>query len=181
MLTLPTLRAFTHRRLKLPAFLRRSSLLRAFRTRRTMAAAVAVVALTLSACFSDPPPQPSARDQIVYDHNTHRGFWGVHPLTPYVTGHWYSQATADRLRAQSGDGCSLSHTPGGQLQAWYPGRYVAENVACVWGCHSTWAATQVFMDSPPHGAQILNSGYNLIGVGVACNGNYLFVAVHLVS
>jgi uncharacterized protein YkwD len=144
-----------------------------------VAAAGVLAAATLSACFSN--PGQGSRDQIVADHNAARQSNGIGPLTVDGTASGYAQLEADRLRAQSGGGCSLVHSSPGELASWYPGRTEAENIACTPGCNSAGSVTAMFMNSPEHRAHILDPSFTRIGVGTACNGSYLFTAVHLTT
>jgi uncharacterized protein YkwD len=147
---------------------------------RKLAAIGVLAAATLSACF--PNPGQGSRDRIVADHNAARQSWGIGPVAVDGQASWRAQFVAERLRSRSGSGgCSLVHTSAGELASWYPGRTAAENVACTPGCGSASSVTPLFMSSPGHRTHILNPGFTRIGVGTACNGAYLFTAVHLTT
>lgn len=144
-------------------------------------AAAAVAAVTLTACFR-PDVSAAGRDRIVADHNDVREANGLGPLAVDGTATWAAQAVATRLRDRSGGrGCSLAHSDLAELASWYPGRSFAENVACSPGCGSAASVTPMFMNSPEHAAHVLDPQFTRIGVGTACNSNYLFAAVHLTT
>jgi uncharacterized protein YkwD len=89
-----------------------------------------------------------------------------------------AQLSAERL-AHSNACDALFHSP--ELGAWYAGTW-AENLACVYsssGCLNDPAAVmEGWMASGTHRANILNSSYHWLGVGVACDGSHSSFVVH---
>jgi uncharacterized protein YkwD len=104
--------------------------------------------------------------------NQQRKTAGCHPLA--------ENGKLDRAAQGHSDDMSLRHyfdhtTPDGLdfvhriLAAGYP-RPAAENIAA--GTNTAQATVQMWMNSPPHRANILNCELTTIGVGVATNGWY---------
>lgn len=70
---------------------------------------------------------------------------------------------------------SLYHTPSSKL-AWRVTRWkrLGENVGAG---YSVLSLHRAFMDSAPHRANILDSGFRYVGVGVQKDGDYMWVTV----
>jgi uncharacterized protein YkwD len=156
--------------------------------RRLAALALVVVAIALAGCDSlySSTPAPSGgggmRGQLVALHNSDRAASALGALTESGTLDGGAQFEANRLMYTSGSGCDLEHTTPAQMTRWYGGTW-AENIACApnasnWACAPISEFNDLFMGSPPHRANILNGGYGHVGVGIACDGSFTFVAVH---
>ena len=155
---------------------------------------VAMVAIVLAGCGATHPaaaPAPAApapvagnpmASQLIALHNGARAGAGIGPLVESATLDGGAQATANRLVATSGAGCNLVHTSVAQMDSWYGGTW-GENIACApdpaaGACASMQTFEDLFINSPPHRANILNGAYGHAGVGIACGGAFTFVAVH---
>lgn len=137
---------------------------------------VAVLGVGLGACKRD--PGTATRDRVAWDHNVARINDGDTPYTVDDWATWNAQRAANRLSAESGDtACVLNHTSDAELRAEYTDRW-GENIGCFPGCKDAASdATQKFLGSALHRANILSPMFQRFGVGVACNGRFLFVAV----
>jgi uncharacterized protein YkwD len=141
-------------------------------------ALVVVLAAGLAGCKRD--PGSASRDRIVWDHNATRTALGLEAFAIDDRATWNAQLAANRLAADSGStGCVLNHTSDDELRADYRAAGVwGENMGCFPGCRrAAPGATQQFLDSDEHRANILNPEYRRFGVGASCNDQYLFVAV----
>lgn len=137
--------------------------------------------ITLAGCTRD--PGPASRDRIGWDHAMARMSNSMPAPAISAAAEANAQRAADRMRWASGNrGCVLQHTDGRELAADYPGIDWAENIGCYPGCaDAADDATPSFLSSPTHRDNIMNPSYTYIGVGVACNDKYLFVAVQFTS
>lgn len=152
------------------------------RTRRIVVTAMALFALALVAACGPPvppppPPAPSSpvATDIVERHNYLRSLNGIGGLAVDGGMQANAQLHADRL-ASGPTSCSgsLRHSP--ELGSWYPGSYAGENVACVPGCPTGGGgAFDMWLNSPPHKANVLQPAYAKIGVATKCNGSVMMV------
>jgi uncharacterized protein YkwD len=146
-----------------------------------IAAVVVVLGIGLVGCKVD--PGQGARDRILWDHNSARNFAGLPLMAGDLGISSNAQFTAERMRDESGgQGCMLRHSTPAQMSSRYPGRAWGENIGCYPGCaNAAGSATRAFLRSAIHRGNILNPNYLSFGVGAACNGRYLFVAVQFTS
>lgn len=143
--------------------------------------ALLFVVPVLAGCVPTPPNVGFARKAMREQHNDKRAKYGVAPLLKSKSANYTAQLAANRVSGESGyAGCTLVHTDGAQLLAWYNAR-AGENIACVPGCIDSGAAFKAFWQSLAHRENILDGGYHWIGVGVQCNGPMAFFAVHFVA
>lgn len=151
--------------------------------RGPLAPAIIATALVLVLSGCVPVPGATGRDRVVQDHNSARIAGGLAPLVVDAEATAYAQHTVERLRAGSGShGCVLQHTSAVELSMYYPGRLWGENIGCYPGCASAAGdATPAFLASTTHRDNLLSPDFSALGVGLACNDEYLIVAVHYVS
>jgi uncharacterized protein YkwD len=141
-------------------------------------AIVVVLGAGLAGCKRD--PGPASRDRVVWDHNATRIALGLDAFAVDDRATWNAQLAANRVAADSGStACVLNHTSDDELRADYRAAGVwGENIGCFPGCmRAAPGATQDFLNSAAHRANILSPDYRRFGVGVSCNERYLFVAV----
>ncbi|HEY8217319.1 MAG TPA: CAP domain-containing protein [Acidimicrobiia bacterium] len=164
---------------------------RALRARRgaLVVAALALVVLT-AACVpapsAGPPPASSGggggggAGGIVNGLNAARAQAGLPGFAVDGGMNGNAQFHANRL-ASGGGGCNnLWHS--GELGAWYAGHASGENVACISPCQgNAGVVVGMWLNSPPHRANILNGGYSFVGVGVACNSGAMYAVAQFRS
>lgn len=155
--------------------------MRSRRARRITLAVAALLAFALvaAACTPEPPPpsSPAAAD-IVERHNYLRGLGGLGGLTVDGGMQANAQLHADRLAAGATT-CAGALWHSSELASWYPGVTAGENVACVTGCPSDGATViDLWMDSPPHRANVLRPDFAFIGVATRCNGTLMTAVAH---
>ena len=138
---------------------------------RLVAPLVAVVAIALAAAACAPPGSPGsgATGDMVQAVNQDRGASGLGGLAWDSQLHGLAQRHADELAASG----YLWHSDiGGWLAApWMSGwRSLGENLAQGSPGSNSWGLEDMWMGSAPHRANILNGGFNRIGVGVTVDG-----------
>lgn len=156
------------------------------RTRRVLLALTAVLALGLVAAACGPtlapaPPAPMTpqSQQIVDSTNYLRGLGGTAGMTVDGNMQANAQFAADRVAGRIRD-CNLlsgsDHSP--ELASWYPGVSAAENLACVPGCPDNGGNTvfNLWWNSAPHRANMMNPAYTYTGVATSCNGSVMIAA-----
>ena len=154
--------------------------------RMALVAVVLAVVLVGVACGPTPAPGPSASAQggvagsIINGMNGARGQAGLGGFAVDGGMNANAQFHANRL-ASGGGGCNnLYHSS--ELGAWYAGHAAGENVACVSPCNGNGGQiVGLWLNSPSHRANILDGGFNFVGVGVACNGNALYAVAQFRS
>jgi uncharacterized protein YkwD len=132
---------------------------------------VAVIALTLAAAACAPPGSPGsgATGDMVQAVNQDRGASGLGGLAWDDQLYRLAQSHAQEIAASG----SLWHSDiGGWLSLpWMSGwRSLGENLLVAPPGTNAWGAEDMWMGSPPHRANILNGGFNRIGVGVFVDG-----------
>lgn len=152
--------------------------MRSARTGRILLLVGALAAFVLlAACDPPPPPPPSspAAADIVERHNYLRSLNRAGPLVADAGMQANAQLHADRLVAGAAScAAPLWHSP--ELGAWYPGTLSGENVACVPGCPTSGQQPfDLWMNSPPHAANVLRPEFTRIGVATQCNGSVMMV------
>jgi uncharacterized protein YkwD len=138
---------------------------------RLVAPLVAVVAIGLAAAACAPPGSPGsgATGDMVQAVNQDRGAAGLGGLAWDSQLYGLAQRHADEIAASG----SLWHSDlGGWLAApWMAGwRSLGENLAQGSPGMNAWAIEDMWMGSAGHRANILNGGFNRIGVGVRVDG-----------
>lgn len=132
---------------------------------------VAVVALALAAAACAPPGSPGsgATGDMVQAVNQDRAAYGLGGLAWDDQLYRLAQSHAQEIAASG----SLWHSDLGSWLAtpWMSGwRSLGENLLLGPPGTSAWGAEDTWMGSPPHRANILNGGFNRIGVGVVVDG-----------
>ena len=127
-----------------------------------LAAVVALLAIIVASCDETPNSQ---RSQVVSLINKERSRAGSGQLRPATDLNNKAGSWAAKMR----DECKLSHSTlsDGVTMKW---KSLGENVAYASSLTTTHSS---LMNSPRHKANILKSGYNRVGVGVAagkCGG-----------
>lgn len=159
------------------------------RRARRGALVVAVLSLTVlgAACVPNPsaapPPQQASGGPVGSIINALNGARGQAGLPGFAVDggmNGNAQFHANRL-ASGGGGCgNLWHS--GEIGQWYAGHAAAENVACFSPCISDGGQfVSMWLNSPPHRANILDGGYHYVGVGAACNGGAMYAVAHFRS
>jgi uncharacterized protein YkwD len=138
---------------------------------RIAAPVVALVAVALAAAGCAPPGSPGsgATGDMVQAINQDRGANGLGGLAWDDQLHHLAQDHANEIAASG----SLWHSDlGGWLAApWMVGwRSLGENLAQGGPGSNAWGIEDMWMGSSPHRANILNGGFNRIGVGVTVDG-----------
>jgi len=139
---------------------------------RTIGPLIGVVALALAAAACAPPASPGGgtTGDAAQAMNQDRAAAGVGPLA------WDDQLsglaqTHSREIAASG---SLWHSDLGAFlrTPWMAGwRSLGENLLVASAGTSGWSAEDIWMASGPHRANILNGGFNRVGVGATVDGS----------
>jgi uncharacterized protein YkwD len=143
-----------------------------------LSALVLAVVTLVAACAPAPPPSSPASSDIVERHNHLRGLSGLGPFSVDGGMQGNAQFHADRLAA-SVQSCAQPLWHSGELGAWYGGFFAGENVACVPGCPGDGKAIfDMWWNSPPHQANIVNPRYTVLGVATQCNGNVMIAVAH---
>ena len=132
---------------------------------------VAVIALAFAAAACAPPGSPGsgATGDMVQAINQDRGANGLGGLAWDDQLAGLAQTHADDIAASG----SLWHSDlGGWLALPWMGawRALGENLAMAGPGTNAWAIEDLWMSSAPHRANILNGGFNRIGVGVKVDG-----------
>lgn len=153
------------------------------RTRRLLVLVAAVLSIGMLAAACDPAPAPPppplgpAATDVLKRHQDFRAFFALPQLQIDGDMTDHAQFAADRLAAGATDCSPLRHSP--ELGTWYGGTSYGENVACVSGCPADGAQVwNLWLNSPPHLANIARPVYERIGIGVACSG---VVAMYVVQ
>lgn len=140
------------------------------RSWRIAAPVVAVVALALAAAACAPPGSPgTATGDVANAINQDRGAAGLGGLAWDDQLSGLAQSHANELAAAG----ALWHSDLGAwlglpwMGAW---RSLGENLLQAPPGTSSSSAEDMWMASPPHRANILNGGFNRVGVGVATDG-----------
>src|SRR5690242_4732613 len=133
---------------------------------RIAAPVVAVVALALAAAACAPAGAPGSgvTGDMVQAANQDRAAAGLGGLAWDGGLARLAQGHAEEIAASG----SLWHS---NLGAWLgPWRALGENLYMGPPGSTAWAAEDAWMASPPHRANLLNGGYNRIGLGVKVDG-----------
>ncbi len=141
------------------------------RRRRIAAPLVAVVAVALAAAACAPPGSPGsgATGDMVQAVNQDRGANGLGGVAWDEQLHQLAQAHAEELAASG----SLWHS---DLAGWRASpvmgawRSLGENLAQTGPGSNAWSIEDMWMGSSTHRANILDGGFNRIGVGVKIDG-----------
>jgi uncharacterized protein YkwD len=143
------------------------------RTRRwrIVAPLVAVVALALAAAACAPPGSPGsgATGDMVQAVNQSRAAAGLAPLAWDSQLGALAQSHADEIAASG----TLWHS---DLAGWLASPFMAgwtslgENLLLGPPGTTSWTAEATWMQSAPHRANILNAGFNRMGLGVVIDG-----------
>jgi len=132
-------------------------------------AAVVAVALAAAACAPPGSPGSGATGDMVQAINQDRGANGLGGLAWDDQLSGLAQTHANEIAASG----SLWHSDlGAWLAAPWMGawRALGENLAQAGPGTNAWAIEDAWMSSAPHRANILNGGFNRIGVGVKVDG-----------
>jgi uncharacterized protein YkwD len=138
---------------------------------RIAAPLIAVVALALAAAACAPPGSPGSgpTGDMVQAMNQDRAAAGLPPLSWDSQLYDLAQNHANGIAASQSlwhsDLAAWINTP--WMSAW---RALGENLLMVPPGVNAWSAEDVWMGSGPHRANILNGGFNRVGVGVATDG-----------
>jgi uncharacterized protein YkwD len=137
---------------------------------RIVAPLIAVVALALAAAACAPPGSPgSTSGDVLQAMNQDRAAAGDAPLN-------WDSGLADLAQRHANDiaaSQTLWHTDLGNLinapwmSSW---RSLGENLLMAPPGMNGWSAEDLWMASGPHRANILNGGFNYVGVGVTTDG-----------
>lgn len=138
---------------------------------RIVAPLLAVVALALAAAACAPPGSPGSgpTGDVVQAMNQDRAAAGEAPLN-------WDSGLADLAQRHANDiaaSQTLWHTDLGNLinapwmSSW---RSLGENLLMAPPGMNGWSAEDLWMASGPHRANILNGGFNYVGVGVTTDG-----------
>lgn len=146
------------------------------RRRRLVAPVVAVLAIALGAAACAPPGSPGSggTGDMVQAVNSDRAFWGMGGLAWDSQLYYLAQSHANELAASG----SLWHSNLGsiialpQMAGW---RSLGENLAVGNMGMNAFQLEDMWMASPPHRANILNGGFNRIGVGMAFGGGRVWM------
>jgi uncharacterized protein YkwD len=138
---------------------------------RIVAPLIAVVAVALAAAACAPPGSSGSgpTGDMVQAMNQDRAASGLAPLN-------WDSGLADLAQRHANDIAgtqSLWHTDlGGLINAPFMAgwRSLGENLVMVPAGVDAWSAEDLWMGSPPHRANILNGGFNYVGVGVTTDG-----------
>ena len=128
-------------------------------------ALVAALAITAAACAPEGSPGTYSGDVVVAI-NQDRAASGLGPLAWDGQLAPYAQAWAQQLAANG----AMVHTDLGAMirLPWMVGwRALGENLIMTSGVPPAGAVEDAWMGSPPHRANILNGGFNRVGVGTA--------------
>ena len=144
---------------------------RSARRWRIVAPLVAVIAVALAAAACAPPGSPGsgATGDMVSAVNQDRGAAGLGGLAWDNDLGRLAQGHAEQIAASG----SLWHSDlGGWLNApWMAAwRSLGENLAQANPGANAWGIEDMWMGSAPHRSNILNGGFNRIGVGVKIDG-----------
>ncbi len=142
------------------------------RRRRVVAPVVAVVALALAAAACAPPGSPGsgATGDMVTAVNQDRAAAGLAPLTWDDQLYRLAQSHAADIAASG----SLWHSDlaGWLATPWMSSwRSLGENLLVAPPGTNAFSAEDMWMASAPHRANILDGGFNRIGVGVVVDGS----------
>jgi uncharacterized protein YkwD len=144
---------------------------RSARRWRIVAPLVAVIAVALAAAACAPPGSPGsgATGDMVQAVNQDRGAAGLGGLA------WddqLGQLAQNHANGLAASGYLWHSDLGGWLAApWFAGWLsLGENLAQAGPGANAWGIEDMWMGSAPHRANILNGGFNRIGVGVAIDG-----------
>lgn len=146
---------------------------------------LAVSGIAASGCAIVETPRPiwwnanvdlGAEFKFAMDIKNSRGFWGQREITLHGNltdkARWWSQQMASGA-CHPGKICH-SHLTYGIHGVVYSWSLIGENVGVGGNLQALWDA---FMNSPPHRANVLDSRWDYVGVGVIRSGNTYYATM----